>query len=99
MQMNRGSTDPRETFSNSPMRRPQMIVIGITMALTGLDGFDVLAISFASPGIASEWHINRAALGVVLSMELIGMSIGSIALGRAADRIGRRPMMLICLIL
>ena len=36
----------------------QIIVVAITIGLNGLDGFDVLAISFASPGIAAEWGIN-----------------------------------------
>jgi MFS family permease len=62
----------------------------ITIALNALDGFDVLSISFASPGIAQEWGINRAALGIVLSMELIGMALGSVFLGGVADKIGRR---------
>jgi benzoate transport len=75
----------------------QLIAIIITIALNALDGFDVLAISFASPGIAAEWHIDRAALGAVLSMELIGMAVGSIVLGGVTDRIGRRPMILMCL--
>ena len=58
----------------------------------------MLAISFASPGIAREWGIDRAALGFVLSMELIGMGAGSIALGGLADRIGRRRTLLGCLV-
>ena len=76
----------------------QVLVVGITIALNALDGFDVLSISFASPGIATEWGIDRAALGIVLSMELIGMAIGSIFLGGVADRIGRRPTILGCLV-
>jgi hypothetical protein len=49
----------------------------------------VLSISFASPGIAQEWEIGRAAPGIVLSMELIGMAIGSILVGGVArhDRV------------
>jgi benzoate transport len=58
----------------------------------------VLSISFASPGIAAEWGVERAALGVVLSMELIGMAVGSVLLGGVADRIGRRRMILACLV-
>ncbi len=58
----------------------------------------MLAISFASPGIAREWGIDRAALGFVLSMELIGMGLGSIFLGGLADRIGRRRTLLGCLV-
>ena len=81
------------------MSRLQVIIIGITIGLNALDGFDVMAISFASPGIAAEWGIDRGALGLVLSMELIGMALGSIALGGVADRIGRRPTILGCLVL
>jgi MFS transporter, AAHS family, vanillate permease len=77
----------------------QIIAVAITIGLNGLDGFDVLAISFASPGIAAEWGINPAQLGFVLSMELVGMAIGSLVLGPLADKIGRRPLMLGCLML
>ena len=86
-------------IANSPMSGLQIAVVAITVALNALDGFDVLSISFASPGIASEWGIDRAALGVVLSMELVGMAIGSVLLGGVADRVGRRPTMLGCLTL
>jgi benzoate transport len=80
------------------MSRLQIVVVAITVGLNALDGFDVLSISFASPGIANEWGIDRAALGIVLSMELIGMAIGSVFLGGVADKIGRRPTILGCLI-
>ena len=91
------ATDPRHLISTSSMSRLQVLVVGITVALNALDGFDVLSISFASPGIATEWGIDRAALGVVLSMELIGMAIGSILLGGVADTIGRKPTVIGCL--
>jgi MFS transporter, AAHS family, vanillate permease len=90
--------DPRDVIATSPMSTLQIVVITITIALNALDGFDVLSISFASPGIAQEWGIDRAALGIVLSMELIGMAIGSILLGGVADAIGRRPTILGCLV-
>ncbi|MDT8399667.1 MAG: MFS transporter [Pseudomonadales bacterium] len=90
-------TDPRELLNRSPMSPLQIIVVGITIGLNALDGFDVLSISFASPGIAQEWGIDRAALGIVLSMELIGMAMGSLLLGGVADKVGRRPTILGCL--
>lgn len=76
----------------------QWVAVAITVGLNALDGFDVLSISFASPGIAQEWGIDRAVLGWVLSMELLGMAIGSVVLGGVADRIGRRPTILGCLV-
>lgn len=90
-------TDPRDLINRSPMSRFQWGIVAVMVGLNALDGFDVLSISFASPGIAHDWGINRAALGVVLSMELIGMSLGSILLGGVADRVGRRHTILGCL--
>ncbi|MFT4937607.1 MAG: benzoate transport [Paraglaciecola sp.] len=92
------SQNPTDLIANSPMSATQIMAVCMCIMLTALDGFDVLAISFASPGISSEWGINRAALGVVLSMELIGMAVGSILLGNFADKYGRRPTILICLV-
>ncbi|WP_373690515.1 MFS transporter [Sphingobium sp. DEHP117] len=84
--------DPRLLVETSRMTWRQYVIIGLCVLLNGLDGFDVLSISFASPGIAADWGVDRATLGVILSMELIGMSIGSVILGLLADRIGRRPI-------
>ena len=93
------NSDPRDLLANAPMKPLQVMAIVICILLTALDGFDVLAISFASPGIAAEWGINRAALGIVLSMELIGMAFGSVIFGSAADSFGRRPTVFVCLFL
>lgn len=76
----------------------QIVAVTITIGLNALDGFDVLSISFASPGIAAEWNTTLGALGIVLAMELVGMALGSIFLGGVADRVGRRPTVLGCLI-
>lgn len=40
------------------------------------------------------WGIGRGTLGIVLSMELIGMAAGSVLLGNVADRFGRRPIII-----
>jgi len=91
------ATDPREVIDESDMTIAQVIVVAITVLLNAMDGFDILSIAFASNGIADEWKIKSAALGWVLSMELVGMAIGSVFLGGLADRIGRRPTLLACL--
>ncbi len=89
--------DPRMTIDRADMSRFQWGIVATMIGLNALDGFDVLSISFASPGIAADWGIDRAALGIVLSMELVGMAIGSLFLGGVADRIGRRATILACL--
>jgi benzoate transport len=91
------AVDPRRVLDLEPMRWRQVVAITVCVLLNALDGFDVLAISFAAPGIAAEWNIDRGALGLVLSMELFGMAAGSVLLGGLADRVGRRPTILACL--
>lgn len=81
------------------MSRFQVVAVMMCILLTALDGFDVLSISFAAPGISQEWGIDRAALGIVLSIELFGMAVGSMLIGGLADRFGRRPAILGCLVL
>ena len=90
--------DPQAILEAGPMSRAQWATVAVMVGLNALDGFDVLSISFASPGIAKAWGIERAALGLVLSMELIGMALGSLTLGGLADRIGRRAIILACLV-
>jgi MFS transporter, AAHS family, vanillate permease len=89
--------DPKSIIELGAMGAAQWIAVLVTLGLNALDGFDVLSISFASPGIARDWHIDKALLGWVLSMELFGMAGGSLVLGGVADKIGRRPTIIGCL--
>ena len=84
-------------IADRPMHWRQVVAVAICIALNALDGFDVLAISFAAPGIATEWGIDKSMLGIVLSIELIGMAAGSALLGNVADRFGRKPTVVFCL--
>jgi benzoate transport len=88
---------PKSIIDLGAMSAGQWLAVLVTVGLNALDGFDVLSISFASPGIAKDWGLNQATLGWVLSMELVGMALGSVLLGGVADKIGRRPTILGCL--
>ena len=90
--------NPKAIIAHGRMSARQWAAVLVLTALNALDGFDVLSISFASPGIARDWGINQAMLGWVLSTELFGMALGSVLLGNVADRKGRRPIILGCLL-
>lgn len=94
-----GDTNPINVINETSMGARQWIVVLLMVLLNALDGFDVLSSAFASPGISAEWGIERAALGVVLSAELVGMGFGSVILGGMADKYGRKNTMLLCLVL
>ncbi|HWX80727.1 MAG TPA: MFS transporter [Steroidobacteraceae bacterium] len=88
---------PKFVIDLGTMSIGQWLAVLVTVGLNAMDGFDVLSISFASPGIARDWGLDKATLGWVLSMELVGMALGSVLLGGVADKIGRRPTILGCL--
>jgi len=64
-----------------------------------LDGLDVVVISFAAPVIVDEWAIMPQALGIVFSAALVGMTLGAMFLAPLADIIGRRIMIMICIVI
>jgi benzoate transport len=84
---------------HAPMSSFQRVAVAICVALNALDGFDILAITFAAPGITREWAFGPGGLGIVISTGLVGMSIGSLLIAPLADTLGRRPIILWCLIL
>jgi MFS family permease len=93
------SQDPQRIMDDNPMNWRQYVVVALMVALNALDGFDVLSSAFAAPGISKEWGVTRDALGIVLSAELVGMGFGSVLLGGMADKLGRKPTMLACLVI
>ena len=54
------------------------------------NGMNLSIISFAIPGMRSEWGLSPSEVGYMLPMIGIGQLVGSIAIGSMADRIGRR---------
>lgn len=77
----------------------QMTVVALCLVINTIDGLDILVIAFTAPSIAAEWGLGPEALGVVFSSGLAGMVLGSLFLAPMADRIGRRPMIMACLVL
>jgi benzoate transport len=92
------NNDPRSALATSPMSGLQILVCTITVFLNALDGFDLLALSFATPGIMKDFKLVDVGLGFVLAMDLVGMAIGSFVLGGVADYIGRRRAILTFLV-
>ncbi|MFC7047881.1 MFS transporter [Emcibacter nanhaiensis] len=93
------NNDPRDIINREPMKARQILVIGLCVFLNALDGFDILAITFAAPGIMQDWSIGKDVMGIVFSAGLLSMTLGSFVLPPLADRIGRRKITLICLVI
>lgn len=71
-------------------------VLAITLCGLALlmDGFDIQMIGFVAPAIVQEWNVDKAALGPVFAAGLVGLLVGSFVLSIAADKWGRRPVLI-----
>lgn len=89
------SNDLQKRVAEAPLTRFQLFAIGVCVCLNMLDGFDILAMSFAASGVKADWHLANSQLGYLLSAGLIGMGVGSLTVAPWADRFGRRPIVLL----
>jgi predicted MFS family arabinose efflux permease len=94
-----GMMDPRDVMRGRAMNLQQYGVVAICILINMIDGYDILALAQAGSTLRREWGMSDAALGTLLSMNLVGMALGALAVSPVADQWGRRPAMLICLTL
>jgi AAHS family 4-hydroxybenzoate transporter-like MFS transporter len=76
----------------------QLMVLAQCFLCMVVDGFDIQAMAYVAPQIVQQLGVDKASLGPVFSAGLLGMLIGSVSMGMVADRIGRRPVLIMSLI-
>lgn len=83
-----------DLVDNCRLGRFQLRVFALLGACLVLDGMDLQAMGFVAPALIREWDIPNAAMAPVFAAGLLGLFLGSLVFGMAADRIGRRPVLL-----
>lgn len=78
----------------APISDP-FVVLALCLSIVTLVGFDAQIMSYVSPQLVMQWGIDRAALGPALSAGLVGLMLGAPLLGTLADRIGRKPVLVL----
>lgn len=85
----------KDRLLNRPMSTYQITAVAIGVLVNMMDGFDLLAISFAGPAIDREWMLGPERLGELFSAGLLAMAVGAFGLSWLADVYGRRTATLI----
>src|SRR5262245_32005995 len=83
-------------LDQKPLGRFQLRVIVLCGLVAMADGFDTQAIGFVAPLIAKDFGVPVASFGPVFGAGLLGLTIGALLFGPAADRYGRKKMVLFC---
>jgi MFS transporter, AAHS family, 4-hydroxybenzoate transporter len=89
----------KDLIDNSSMSVYQIIIVAICFILNMNDGIDVLIVSFSSSDIVKEWGLSKIELGYIFSAGLAGMTLGCFFIAPLGDKIGRRKVFIISLIL
>ena len=98
--MNQGQILNVQTFLNQhPFSGFQWRIFVLCFVIVLMDGFDTAAIGFIAPSLVGEWHISKPALAPVLSAALFGLAFGALGAGPLSDRLGRRLLLIISVLL
>src|SRR5579863_1422024 len=89
----------RELIDGNSISSLQIKIIALCTFVTIIDGFDLQALVFVAPVLANDWKIDRLSLGPALASVLVGVMIGALFFGVAADKFGRRKMVLLSIAL
>ena len=63
------------------------------------DALDVALLSFIMPVIKESWHLSAGQMGAVSAVTSLGMMIGALGCGYLADKWGRKPVLIMTLLL
>lgn len=73
----------------------QFGVTALCFIIAMLDGFDTQSIAFVAPKIAEEWGLSPSEFGPIFAIGLLGLTVGAFALSPAADKFGRKTVILV----
>jgi MFS family permease len=76
-----------------------LTVFLLCFLINGIDGANVMLVSYLAPLVAKNWNLSPQVLGIVFSSLLCGMGFGGLFLAPLADRYGRRLLVLASILL
>src|SRR5277367_397259 len=74
-------------------------VPSVCFVVAMIDGYDTLMLSFIAPLITKEWALAAQTVGKIFASTYAGAALGAATFGIAADRFGRKLMLLASLLL
>lgn len=86
-------------IDETPIGRLQLLVIVLCAAINLLDGMDSQSIGVAAPFIAQGLGLKLSEFGPIFSASLLGAALGAIGFGALADRVGRKPLLILAVLI
>ncbi|TLG82331.1 aromatic acid/H+ symport family MFS transporter, partial [Pseudomonas edaphica] len=84
----------RVALDARPVSSYQWWILLLLTLLMVTDGYDAHVLAYVVPALAQEWGVEKAAFGPVFSANLLGLTVGALAITPLADRFGVRRILL-----
>ncbi|MDB6182866.1 MFS transporter [Paracoccus fistulariae] len=88
-----------EALARGGAGRFQWRLLGIFGLVWAADAMQVIAVGFAAPSVAATFGIERVTAFQIGTLFFLGMFVGAFAFGRIADRIGRRNILMLTVLM
>lgn len=95
MQHEDSSKNFEEFIDTHKFSKFQWMIFTVCFLVALLDGYDTVAIGYIAPSLIQEWGIQKPDLATAMSAGLFGIAIGAIGFGPLADKLGRKIMLVI----
>ena len=82
-------------INRRPLGSQQILLFLVCGLIMLFDGFDIQVVSFTAPLLADHVGTKVAAFGPIFASGLLGLTLGSLAVGPVADRYGRKSLVLL----
>lgn len=89
----------RAALDARPVSGYQWSLLLLLALLLVTDGYDAQVLGYVVPALAQDWGLEKAAFGPVFSANLLGLTLGSLAVTPLADRFGVRRILLCCVLI
>ena len=93
------SNNPGRTRSSERLTRPQFSAWLTAFAGWLFDYYEIALMTFLVVPIAAEFDLTKTQSALLLSLQLLGIAVGGVIFGYLGDRIGRRRVLMITILM
>src|SRR5215472_14208850 len=88
-----------KAFTEHRSQRLHLQVAWLCGVVLFLEGYDIAAVGYAIPSLVDAWGVRPAAFTQALTAGNVGLLLGSLAAGLLGDRLGRKPVLISCVLI
>ena len=93
-----GRFDVAGFIDERPIGRREILTLVIVSLVLFIDGFDMYVLGKILPAIAEGLGGESVDMAPVVNFQQIGMAVGAFLMPPLADRVGRKPVLMLCLV-